>query len=160
MHVQAEQITRISRAPSHLLITLKRFKYDFRSNVKSKILKDIDYPVCFRLPVTSAEKDQLSDKIMHKLATLTHSSSQAWNEQYNGLVDDECFPLYCLYAVIVHSGSSANSGHYYCFARGLSCGVVVWCGVVWCGVVWCGVVWCGVVWCGVVWCGVVCGVGV
>jgi uncharacterized UBP type Zn finger protein len=33
--------------------------------------------------------------------------------------DDEAHPLYTLYAVIIHSGNSANVGHYYAFARGL-----------------------------------------
>eukprot|EP00455_Lapot_gusevi_P053186 TRINITY_DN824_c0_g1_i11.p1 TRINITY_DN824_c0_g1~~TRINITY_DN824_c0_g1_i11.p1 ORF type:complete len:688 (+),score=205.64 TRINITY_DN824_c0_g1_i11:598-2661(+) len=92
---RAEQYVKIESAPSHLLITLKRFSYDFQTNTKSKIFREIDFPLTFRLPLTAASEP--------------HPSEESKAERQG--------PLYGLYAVIFHSGASADVGHYYCYAR-------------------------------------------
>jgi len=53
--------------------------------------------------------------------THTHAHTQTQEDFINSngeAVDDDRHPLYTLYAVIIHSGNSANVGHYYAFARG------------------------------------------
>eukprot|EP00742_Colponemidia_sp_Colp-10_P009277 GILJ01010105.1.p1 GENE.GILJ01010105.1~~GILJ01010105.1.p1 ORF type:complete len:842 (-),score=85.70 GILJ01010105.1:121-2559(-) len=79
----------ISRFPSYLIITLNRFWYDLTSSTRRKLLCNVDYPVTLRLPVGS---QQLSEEPADQVA-------------------------YEIYAVIVHSGTSAEHGHYYCFAH-------------------------------------------
>jgi ubiquitin carboxyl-terminal hydrolase 35/38 len=87
------------------MIALKRFSYDFQTMVKSKILSNVDFPVSFRLPVVPKDRIASSESLL---------ISSDWSESK---IDLSSFPLYGLYAVIVHSGSSTDVGHYYCFAR-------------------------------------------
>lgn len=87
------------------MITLKRFSYDFQTMMKSKILNNVDYPVSFRLPVVPLEKVG---------STESRLISSDWSDSK---LDSDQFPTYGLYAVIVHSGASADVGHYYCYAR-------------------------------------------
>lgn len=55
---RAEKRLGMSRTPEHLLINLKRFSYDFRTNTKSKIFTKINYPISFRLPDTKSQESR------------------------------------------------------------------------------------------------------
>ena len=104
---RAEQFVRISEPPPHLFITLKRFSYDFRTNVKSKIMTQIAFPTSFRLPVSgSNDLDGVGSTVFDARSCVSTATESDGN-----------LPLYGLYAVVMHSGRSANVGHYYCFAR-------------------------------------------
>lgn len=69
--------SRVSTCPNHLILTLKRIWFDWKTQTAHKSLHDITIP---------------STVVVEGL-------------------------IYGLYALIVHSGVSAQSGHYYTFAR-------------------------------------------
>jgi ubiquitin C-terminal hydrolase len=108
--VRAEQYVRISRAPQHLLVNLKRFQFDYLTGAHRKILSDIDIPVVLNLPVHPTDVDE-------RQAGMQRSASAETLAGVEYGLDDPMHPAYALYAVIIHSGSSADVGHYYCYAR-------------------------------------------
>ncbi|RHZ15262.1 hypothetical protein DYB26_015504, partial [Aphanomyces astaci] len=83
--------------PAHLILTFKRMYYDWKAQKTCKSLHDVSFPAVLTLPALSPAD----------AATLA--------------VDDDTTPegrrTYGLYGVLVHSGLSANSGHYYSFGR-------------------------------------------
>jgi len=81
----------IRSAPTCLIVTLLRFSYDAQSGSHSKIFTDIQYPLILGVPVRSADPE---------------SAAVGFHEDTYGLV-----------GVIVHSGSSSDAGHYFCYAR-------------------------------------------
>lgn len=98
----ASRETALTQPPRHLALTLKRIHYDTRRGALVKRLTDAAVPVRVALPVMSTAGDAgMADA---------------------GRADADVAPprrgaLYGLFALVVHSGTSASSGHYYCFAR-------------------------------------------
>lgn len=86
-----ERHVEICAAPAYLVITLMRFSYDAQSGAHSKIFTDIQYPLMLSIPVRSVALEPATD---------------GFDEEKYGLV-----------GVIVHSGSSSDAGHYFCYAR-------------------------------------------
>ena len=86
-----ERHVEILSAPTYLVITLLRFSYDTQTGAHSKIFTDIQYPLVLRVPVQS---------------TNLASAMSGFGEEKYGLV-----------GVVVHSGSSSDAGHYFCYAR-------------------------------------------
>ena len=84
-----ERHVEICAAPTYLVVTLMRFSYDAQSGAHLKIFTDIQYPLVLGVPVRS-----------------TAPESNGFDEEKYGLV-----------GVIVHSGSSSDAGHYFCYAR-------------------------------------------
>lgn len=96
-----ERVLRIAETPEYLFLVLLRFSFDAKQQARSKIFRDVKYPRSLFLPVDrskvssgngSAEKKSKSDR-------------------------DTDPQLYGLTGVIVHSGTSSDCGHYYCYAR-------------------------------------------
>ncbi|ETV94192.1 hypothetical protein H310_11898 [Aphanomyces invadans] len=86
--------------PAHLILTFKRMHYDWKVQKTCKSLHDVSFPAFMTLPPLSPEDaTTLSDA-----DTPFETSPRA----------------YGLYGVLVHSGLSANSGHYYSFCRSTS----------------------------------------
>merc|ERR1712179_859211 len=69
------------------MCTLMRFKYDRIYNRKSKVFADVNYELRVRLPVQGKPSSQIQEV------------------------------TYSLYAIVVHSGYSSDSGHYYTYAK-------------------------------------------
>jgi len=86
-----ERHVEICTAPTYLIVTLMRFSYSAQSGSHSKIFTDIQYPLILSIPVQSA---------------VSESAADGFRQETYGLV-----------AVIVHSGSSSDAGHYFCYAR-------------------------------------------
>ncbi|OQR88731.1 ubiquitin-specific protease [Thraustotheca clavata] len=82
--------------PSHLVLTLKRMHYDWRLQTTCKSLYDVTFAPYLELPSLSDED-----------AAVVNSSN----------INNEGSRHYGLYGVLVHSGVSANSGHYYSYCR-------------------------------------------
>ncbi|TYZ57263.1 hypothetical protein PybrP1_007865 [[Pythium] brassicae (nom. inval.)] len=86
--------------PAHLILTVKRMYYDWTQQKTRKSLHDVAFPALLALPPLSPEDEAvvLDD---------------------GGLVSDDRQRRrdYGLYGVLIHSGMTANSGHYYSFCR-------------------------------------------
>ena len=138
----AERSVTISSASNFLVLTLKRFAYNVRTQQRSKILQSVSYPLVLKLPhvhlkesdcerkvqscVPDVNSDKSSDIISH-----SYFRSKRTKQEHESRVDsansgtalstcDEKSTadiVYSLCSVIVHSGTSSESGHYYCYAR-------------------------------------------
>ena len=90
----------INQAPRILIVTIKRFDMFGR-----KITKRIRYPSAVNLKsFTDAAIDRES------------SSGGSGDLPATKKIKDE---LYDLYGVVIHVGSSTNSGHYYAYCKGV-----------------------------------------
>ncbi|KAL6061247.1 Ubiquitin carboxyl-terminal hydrolase 38 [Balamuthia mandrillaris] len=96
----AEKRYSITEPPEHMVLTLKRFSYDWKTNTRTKIMKQVSYPLHLEIPVTPSPE-----------------SSQAPTQGTPAAEPEQRLYSYSLYAVIMHSGTSAHHGHYYCYAR-------------------------------------------
>ena len=93
--------------PMYLVLTLKRFNYDVKSQKRNKILQTVDYPATFSLckdcprsNQNTAVAEQLKEEI-----TVAAIADNCCNQSVK----------YRLSSIIVHSGSSSDSGHYYSY---------------------------------------------
>ncbi|MEE6473135.1 hypothetical protein FKM82_009863 [Ascaphus truei] len=99
----AEKVVELTMGPQYLNLTLLRFSFDLKAMKRRKILDNVSIPLVLKLPihVTSGESED--------------SSPQRNNRCSSSNVDQSV--TYDLCTVIVHSGLSSESGHYYCYAR-------------------------------------------
>ncbi|XP_061484963.1 ubiquitin carboxyl-terminal hydrolase 35 isoform X2 [Rhineura floridana] len=100
----AEKVAELTEGPHYLILTLLRFSFDLRAMRRKKILDNISVPLMLKLPVLMSSED-LSGTNPPKSAGRA-SACQA----FASVVYDLC-------SVVVHSGVSSESGHYYCYAR-------------------------------------------
>ena len=110
-HLQdGERFIYITSPPEYLNLTLLRFSYSVKAKARAKIFTDVRYPKILRLPVHREIKTELesnpdcSDRIKKYKKTVPAAKG-------------ESSVTYALCAVIIHSGYSSDSGHYYCYAR-------------------------------------------
>ncbi|CAH0487826.1 unnamed protein product [Peronospora farinosa] len=95
--------TVIFEPPEHLIITLKRMFYDWSQQKACKCLHDVRFPALLTLPSLSPEEE---------VAIYDAESGDASCAKQQNVSRH-----YGLYGVLVHSGLTANSGHYYSFCR-------------------------------------------
>ena len=145
----AERTVTISKASDFLVLTLKRFAYNVRTQQRSKILQGVSYPLILRLPKAHLKKSLSTRETKH---SETHDLTTGVLEEKREDINETCFRskrtkqehkvlddnadcdsvitsfeekpssdiVYSLCSVIVHSGTSSESGHYYCYARSSS----------------------------------------
>ncbi|XP_077575056.1 ubiquitin carboxyl-terminal hydrolase 38 [Stigmatopora nigra] len=114
---RAERTLKVTAAPEYLILTLLRFAYDAKCHVRRKILDNVTIPPRLRLPVqqpvppsppktppTSASPPPSSENLAKKLKP-SHQ-----DEEVQSVV-------YVLGSVVMHSGVSSESGHYYSYGR-------------------------------------------
>ncbi|XP_063302217.1 ubiquitin carboxyl-terminal hydrolase 38-like [Pelobates fuscus] len=108
----AERTKMIVEEPQYLILTLLRFAYDTICNVKSKILDPVSIPLVLDLPVerstsraASADQTLENENRRPEVEDLSHNQQQV---------------PYVLNSVVVHSGLSSDSGHYYSYARDMT----------------------------------------
>lgn len=131
---RAERTLKVVSAPEYLILTLLRFSYDAKCHVRRKILDNVTIPSFMRLPVhtpstsspssTSSLLDspEGSENLAKKLKPSQKDEEERIDgaEQENG--DDiyvQSVP-YVLCSVVMHSGLSSESGHYYSYGRNVS----------------------------------------
>ncbi|GMF30673.1 unnamed protein product [Phytophthora fragariaefolia] len=95
--------TVIFEPPEHLIITLKRMSYDWAQQKACKCLHDVRFPALLTLPSLTAEEELAVYESTNGNPTPAKQQNQSRH--------------YGLYGVLVHSGLTANSGHYYSFCR-------------------------------------------
>uniref|UniRef100_A0A8C5M278 Ubiquitin specific peptidase 35 n=1 Tax=Leptobrachium leishanense TaxID=445787 RepID=A0A8C5M278_9ANUR len=97
----AEKIVEVSTSPKYLILTLLRFSYDLKAMRRKKILDDVSVPLVLKLPIHVAQP----------------VAGSLEGDKRCDLAKDYLPVTYDLCTVIVHSGLSSESGHYYCYAR-------------------------------------------
>ncbi|XP_021238676.1 ubiquitin carboxyl-terminal hydrolase 35 isoform X2 [Numida meleagris] len=99
----AEKVAELTEGPHYLILTLLRFSFDPQTMKRKKILDNVSIPVVLKLPilVTSEETEDICRNGKDR-ADL--------GSTFVSVVYDLC-------SVVVHSGISSESGHYYCYSR-------------------------------------------
>lgn len=99
----AEKVVELSTGPQYLILTLLRFSFDLKAMRRRKILDNVTIPLILKLPV------QINPHRSENVSMESSSRSISANIQQSATYD--------LCTVIVHSGLSSESGHYYCYSR-------------------------------------------
>ncbi|XP_001178896.2 ubiquitin carboxyl-terminal hydrolase 38 [Strongylocentrotus purpuratus] len=115
----AEKSLEIINAPEILIITLLRFSYDVKLQRRCKIMEDVRYPRILHLDVNPCDGDCSVDGNHGN-----HGGPCTKRTRQNSVGTAHCSTerdcdrtvQYVLSTVIVHSGMSSESGHYYCYA--------------------------------------------
>lgn len=138
----AERSVTISKASNFLVLTLKRFAYNVRTQQRSKILQSVSYPLFLKLPHVRLRESDCERKVQDCVPDVNNDTSgdlispsyfrnkrtkqehdcmedSASSDNTSSICDEKSTAeiVYSLCSVIVHSGTSSESGHYYCYAR-------------------------------------------
>ena len=110
---EADRKINIVKTPEYLIFTLLRFSYDTRLHARSKIFREVKYPKTLLLPVSDEERlssrRQRTKSLRSDVAVQLEACGQG--------MDADCCDVYSLCSVVIHSGTSSDCGHYYCYAR-------------------------------------------
>ncbi|CAH2301074.1 ubiquitin carboxyl-terminal hydrolase 38 [Pelobates cultripes] len=118
----AEKTMQIVEEPEYLILTLLRFSYDPKCHVRRKILDNVSIPLVLELPVerttslASSADWTLNADISDAVENLAKKPKPSETEE---LCCTQLVP-YVLSSVVVHSGTSSESGHYYSYARNVT----------------------------------------
>ncbi|XP_067145716.1 ubiquitin carboxyl-terminal hydrolase 35 [Apteryx mantelli] len=99
----AEKVSELTEGPHYLILTLLRFSFDPRTMKRKKILDNVSIPLVLKLPVLITPEES-EDVCQHRKDRAAPGSS------FVSVMYDLC-------SVVVHSGISSESGHYYCYSR-------------------------------------------
>lgn len=99
----AEKVAELTEGPHYLILTLLRFSFDPRTMKRKKILDNVSIPVVLKLPILVASEES-------KEVCWHGKDRAAPGSGFMSVVYDLC-------SVVVHSGISSESGHYYCYSR-------------------------------------------
>lgn len=135
---RAERTLKVVAAPEYLILTLLRFSYDAKCHVRRKILDNVTIPPLMRLPVhdpslpikslssTSSplqvDSPEGSENLAKKLKPSQKDEEDkegvdgAGQINRGGEMPVQSVP-YVLSSMVMHSGISSESGHYYSCGR-------------------------------------------
>lgn len=138
---RAERTMKVVSAPEYLILTLLRFSYDAKCHVRRKILDNVTIPPLMRLPVhapstpaqcsssTSSplqvDSPESSENLAKKLKPSQKDEEEEEKERIDGAEqinrggEIQSVP-YVLSSVVMHSGISSESGHYYSYGRNIN----------------------------------------
>nr|DBA28977.1 TPA: hypothetical protein GDO54_009253 [Pyxicephalus adspersus] len=118
----AEKTMHIIEEPEYLILTLLRFSYDPKCHVRRKILDNVSIPLALKLPVERSTSMACSADRTLDTDVPDVSENLAKKLKPSGIEDLCCTQLvpYVLSSVVVHSGTSSESGHYYSYGRNVT----------------------------------------
>ncbi|KAM9142889.1 ubiquitin carboxyl-terminal hydrolase 38 [Pangshura tecta] len=120
----AEKIMQIMEEPEYLILTLLRFSYDPKCHIRRKILDNVSLPLILELPVkrTASSLGVVSKGWSVDVEFSDTGENLAKKLKPSGAEEVCCPELvpYVLSSVVVHSGISSESGHYYSYARNIT----------------------------------------
>lgn len=102
----------ILQPPEHLIVSMLRFSYDAKIHTRSKIFQEVKYPRTLILP----KNQPLEMKTGNPRRSLRSAVSRQI-EKCGVDLNTQKGEVYGLNAVVVHSGTSSECGHYYTYAR-------------------------------------------
>ncbi|XP_073326349.1 ubiquitin carboxyl-terminal hydrolase 38 [Pagrus major] len=140
---RAERTLKVVSAPEYLILTLLRFSYDAKCHVRRKILENVTIPPLMRLPVHATSRPtqcssstssplqvdspESSENLAKKLKPSQKDEEEEEKERIDGSeqinrggeMSVQSVP-YVLSSVVMHSGVSSESGHYYSYGRNIN----------------------------------------
>ncbi|XP_071377660.1 ubiquitin carboxyl-terminal hydrolase 38 isoform X1 [Centroberyx affinis] len=140
---RAERTMKVVAAPEYLILTLLRFSYDAKCHVRRKILDNVTIPPLMRLPVHApssprkssssvssplqVDSPESSENLAKKLKPSQQDEEEEEKERIDGVeeinrgggMQVQSVP-YVLSSVVMHSGISSESGHYYSYGRNIN----------------------------------------
>lgn len=120
----AEKTMQIIEEPEYLILTLLRFSYDPKCHIRRKILDNVSLPLVLELPVKRATSPLavVSGGWSVGVEISDIGENLAKKLKPSGAEEVTCPQLvpYMLSSVVVHSGVSSESGHYYSYARNVT----------------------------------------
>ncbi|KAM6346527.1 ubiquitin carboxyl-terminal hydrolase 38 isoform 2-T3 [Podargus strigoides] len=120
----AEKTMQIIEEPEYLILTLLRFSYDPKCHIRRKILDSVSLPLVLKLPVETAASSLavVSGGWSVGVEISDTGENTAKKLKPSGADEVSCPQLvpYVLSSVVVHSGVSSESGHYYSYARNVN----------------------------------------
>ncbi|CAJ1052471.1 LOW QUALITY PROTEIN: ubiquitin carboxyl-terminal hydrolase 38-like [Xyrichtys novacula] len=144
---RAERTMKLVSAPEYLILTLLRFSYDAKCHIRRKILDNVTIPPLMRLPVhspamntqcsssssssTSSPLQVDSPESSENLAKKLKPSQKEEDDKEKESIDGEELIIregeisvqsvpYVLSSVVMHSGISSESGHYYSYGHNIN----------------------------------------
>ncbi|XP_041437376.1 ubiquitin specific peptidase 38 L homeolog isoform X1 [Xenopus laevis] len=118
----AEKTMQIMEEPEYLILTLLRFSYDPKCHVRRKITDNVSIPLVLDLPIerTTSSTSPADWAIETNVPDVTENLAKKLKP--SNTEDLCCTRLvpYVLSSVVVHSGTSSESGHYYSYARNVT----------------------------------------
>ncbi|NXU49468.1 UBP38 hydrolase, partial [Turnix velox] len=120
----AEKTMQIIEEPEYLILTLLRFSYDPKCHIRRKILDNVSLPLVLELPVKRATSSLAVVSAGWSVGVEISDIGENLAKKLKPSGADEvtCPQLvpYVLSSVVVHSGVSSESGHYYSYARNIT----------------------------------------
>ncbi|XP_069487303.1 ubiquitin carboxyl-terminal hydrolase 38 isoform X2 [Ambystoma mexicanum] len=120
----AQKTMQIVEEPEYLILTLLRFAYDPKCHIRRKILDNVSLPLVLELPV---EKSTSSlgpiSRVWAVDVELPDIGENVPKKLKPSRTEDACcteMVSYVLSSIVVHSGVSSESGHYYSYARNVA----------------------------------------
>ncbi|XP_078532993.1 ubiquitin carboxyl-terminal hydrolase 38 [Lissotriton helveticus] len=117
----AQKTLQIVEEPEYLILTLLRFSYDPKCHIRRKILDNVSLPLVLELPVQKANASLAPiSSVWSVELELPDMSENLPKKLKPSRTEDTCctqMVSYVLSSIVVHSGVSSESGHYYSYGR-------------------------------------------
>ncbi|XP_075607320.1 ubiquitin carboxyl-terminal hydrolase 38 [Balearica regulorum gibbericeps] len=117
----AEKTMQIIEEPEYLILTLLRFSYDPKCHVRRKILDNVSLPLDLKLPVKRATSSpgvvSRGWSVGVEVSDIGENIAKKLKPSGADEVTHPRLEPYLLSSVVMHSGVSSESGHYYSYAR-------------------------------------------
>ncbi|TNN89502.1 Ubiquitin carboxyl-terminal hydrolase 38 [Liparis tanakae] len=111
---RAERTMKVVSAPEYLILTLLRFSYDAKCHVRRKILDNVDSPESSENLAKKLKPSQIDEEEEE-----TERIVAAEQIDSGGEMSVQSVP-YVLSSVVMHSGISSESGHYYSYGHNIN----------------------------------------